>query len=512
MRALTFSFGKLDKAAITSVVTQPWAYFAKALTAEPPEMPDKAARGWYIPATFSERHRHSDYYVQRDAITFDFDHVGLDDYGRILGELSEYAYAAYTTFSHTYAAPRFRVVVPLSRGVSEDEYQACARKIAARIGIELVARESFVPAQMMYLPARRLGGEFASQIGPSEKFLDVDATLAEYADWTDKSSWPHRAEGDDLHAHPGTITPPDQKPGIVGDFCRRFRVAETIRRFELPYVPGRTPGRWTYTKGSVPEGAIEYDDGLKFHSHHDTDPCRGQHNCFDLVRIAKFGHLDKEYLDGGGQAPASPTDWPSYRAMVEFVRNLPEFRPKAADEFRDMRDERESAAGEDQAGLGSGAGGDGTESVAQVQGLAHDAPRTTGEAQQVERFVVRSAADFADGPPVDWIVRGLLPRAELAVIYGESGSGKSFFALDLCAAISRGVPWRDRRVLRGPVVYVCAEGAGGFKARLKAYARGHGAQFHELPAVIPDAPNLREAKDAIAIVEAIRKHFAKEKS
>lgn len=104
---------------------------------------------------------------------------------------------------------------------------------------------------------------------------------------------------------------------------------------------------------------------------------------------------------------------------------------------------------------------------------------------------------------MDWVVRGMLPRAELAVIYGESGSGKSFLALDLCAAVTRGIQWRAKRVARGRVVYVCAEGAGGFKARLKAYARGHEVELAELPAVISDAPNLLEPKEAAAITKAI---------
>ena len=102
-----------------------------------------------------------------------------------------------------------------------------------------------------------------------------------------------------------------------------------------------------------------------------------------------------------------------------------------------------------------------------------------------------------------WLVRGVLPRAELAVIFGESGSGKSFLALDLCAAITRGIEWRGKRVARGRVVYVCAEGAGGFKARLRAYAHGHNVELAELPAVISDAPNLLEPKEAAAITKAI---------
>lgn len=104
---------------------------------------------------------------------------------------------------------------------------------------------------------------------------------------------------------------------------------------------------------------------------------------------------------------------------------------------------------------------------------------------------------------MDWLVRSVLPRAELAVIYGKSGSGKSFFALDLCAAITRGVSWRDRRVAHGKAVYVCAEGASGFKARLRAYATGHGIQLHELPSVISDAPNFLDVEDAAQLNNAI---------
>ena len=100
-------------------------------------------------------------------------------------------------------------------------------------------------------------------------------------------------------------------------------------------------------------------------------------------------------------------------------------------------------------------------------------------------------------------MRSLLPRAELAVIFGESGSGKSFLALDICAAITRGVEWRANRVTRGGVVHVVAEGRAGFKKRLRAYAHEHEVELSELPAIIADAPNLREPKDAAALTHAI---------
>jgi AAA domain len=54
------------------------------------------------------------------------------------------------------------------------------------------------------------------------------------------------------------------------------------------------------------------------------------------------------------------------------------------------------------------------------------------------------------------------------------------------------------------VVYVCAEGARGFKARLRAYSHEHKVELDQLPAVIADAPNLREPKDAAAVTFALR--------
>ena len=165
MRPLTVSFGKGDKAAITAVKSLSWEDLAKALTTEPPESEDKSSRGWYIPATFNPVYRHGDNFVSRDAITLDLDQPNIDTWGNAIIALDDIPFAMYTTFSHTYDAPRFRIVIPLSHPTGFDEYQAVVRKVSARIGIEFVARESFVAPQMMYLPLRKFGGAFESYIG-----------------------------------------------------------------------------------------------------------------------------------------------------------------------------------------------------------------------------------------------------------------------------------------------------------------------------------------------------------
>lgn len=126
-----------------------------------------------------------------------------------------------------------------------------------------------------------------------------------------------------------------------------------------------------------------------------------------------------------------------------------------------------------------------------------------GAAAKASRFEVIPAAEFATGAPSQWIVREVLPQAELAVIYGESGCGKSFFALDLVAAVARGIEWQGRKVKQGPVVYIAAEGAGGFRKRLAAYASRAGIPLADLPiGVIAAAPNLLTNDDQ-ALAQAI---------
>ena len=126
------------------------------------------------------------------------------------------------------------------------------------------------------------------------------------------------------------------------------------------------------------------------------------------------------------------------------------------------------------------------------------------------RFEVLPAGTFASREPPQWIIKGMVPRAELLVLYGESGSGKSFVVLDMTMAIARGLPWRGRKTRQGRVVYVAAEGAGGFRNRVKAYATEHQVDLDQLPfGVVHAAPNLLSTKkgnvesDVVELARAI---------
>lgn len=127
--------------------------------------------------------------------------------------------------------------------------------------------------------------------------------------------------------------------------------------------------------------------------------------------------------------------------------------------------------------------------------------RTHTSSANTERYKLVPAHEFAEGVAPSWLVKGLIPKAELVVMFGASGSGKSFMALDIAASIATGTPWRSLRVKKGRVVYIAAEGAGGFRNRLKAYEMSKGVPLTELDLlVIAAAPNFLEKQDSLDLV------------
>ena len=104
-----------------------------------------------------------------------------------------------------------------------------------------------------------------------------------------------------------------------------------------------------------------------------------------------------------------------------------------------------------------------------------------------------------------WTINGVLPKGELGVIYGPPGCGKSFFTLDMGMSIARGAPWNGRRVTKGRVGYIAAEGAGGFKNRLRAYREHYGLPPENLIQVLAAVPNLLTKVDVVDLGNAIRR-------
>lgn len=132
---------------------------------------------------------------------------------------------------------------------------------------------------------------------------------------------------------------------------------------------------------------------------------------------------------------------------------------------------------------------------------ATDAGAAAGE----HRYNFVPAKTFKNRKPPGYIVAGVLPKAELVVVYGQSGSGKTFFVLDLVESVARGVAWRDRAVERGRVGYVVAEGAGGFSNRLKAYDRANDLTDSTDLFVLADAPNFTSVPHVKDVIYALKR-------
>lgn len=148
--------------------------------------------------------------------------------------------------------------------------------------------------------------------------------------------------------------------------------------------------------------------------------------------------------------------------------------------------------------------------AAEFEDLGPDPDGETGSTEAEKetpqpRFQVIPAFLFTQRPAPQWIIKGLLPDADLAILYGESGSGKSFMMIDLAMAVARGLDWRGRKTRQGRVVYIAAEGGGGFRNRLLAYAHQHQIDLEQVPfGVIHATPNFLEKGDIKALIAAIK--------
>ena len=199
------------------------------------------------------------------------------------------AYALYSTHSHTPEKMRLRLIIPLSRTVTPDEYAAVSRRIADELTLTRFDPTTFEPARLMYWPSTPEDGEFVFRYNDAP-FLDPDAVLATYPDWTDASLWPTtRPLEERTRAKIGKQEDPLEKKGVIGAFCRAHSITDVLEHvLSDRYTPTEQEDRYTFIGGSTTGGLVVYDDKYAY-SHHATDPAGGKLcNAFDLVRLHLF--------------------------------------------------------------------------------------------------------------------------------------------------------------------------------------------------------------------------------
>jgi putative DNA primase/helicase len=112
-----------------------------------------------------------------------------------------------------------------------------------------------------------------------------------------------------------------------------------------------------------------------------------------------------------------------------------------------------------------------------VRTLQPATPRATPGDSGV-RLRPLTVAEIRAMPAPPWLVREIVQSRSLLLVYGASGSGKTFLMLDLALGIARGCRWFDCRVRQGGVIYIATE--GHLKLRLDAYMQHNGLTDAEL--------------------------------
>lgn len=98
-------------------------------------------------------------------------------------------------------------------------------------------------------------------------------------------------------------------------------------------------------------------------------------------------------------------------------------------------------------------------------------PNGKAEEHAKVRFPLVPFDKIAIGTGSSYLVKGLIPREGLVVVWGPPKCGKSFWILDLMMHVALGWEYRGRRVMQGPVIYVACEGERGLAARVEAFRR-----------------------------------------
>jgi hypothetical protein len=224
-------------------------------------------------------------------------------------------------------------------------------------------------------------------------------------------------------------------------------------------MSGRETARYTYTESSSGSqgSAVIYDDDSQITIHSDSCPARGSHGAFDLARLSKFSHLDKDMpLD------TPMTERPSFKAMIQFAESLPEVRAqRAVEEFVDLGER----------------------------------PATDWlDAKPATRGSYRKLSDLLkDRTTVNWLIRDFVEAGVIALFAGPKGSYKSALVNDIAMRVA----------LNGLPVFILSPEGNGLQRRLQGWLDefAPGTDADTLPLYVRDRRlNLSAAEEMAALV------------
>lgn len=298
--------------------------------------------GAFVGGYFINGRRNSDSIVSRSVVTIDIDAHCDNIWEDIcltggIPSLQGLAYQIHTTRKHTHEAPRLRVCLPLARDVTPEEYVPVLCAVAEMIDPEMLAvsSESFVAVQVMFLPSVCKDSEFFCMSSDGD-FLNPDPLLDKYP--VDQPElWPASSGTGVKPFSRLKIAHPEDKKSlapIITALHRAYDPRTFIETF-LDHVYQPAGGRYLPVGATGAPSVRIYEDAF-IQSDHGSDLARGQHNTFDLGRIHLFHDLDEDF----DTDVLPPSEWPSFKAMSEWVLEQEGVAEALAEVVEEVREER----------------------------------------------------------------------------------------------------------------------------------------------------------------------------
>ncbi|MBE7725141.1 MAG: hypothetical protein E7244_12195 [Enterocloster citroniae] len=257
-------------------------------------------KGGFVGGHLRDNRRQANKVVCRSMLVYDLDSIEAEFLQNIGSKISNKG-CYYTTHSHTPEHPRARMIIPVSRDMTPDEFNAAARYYAQDNGfISMLDPCSFSPHQLMYWPTCPSNGEYLFDTIEGDCWLDPDTIFEKHPNWRDCSLLPTTPKESKAADHNvKQQKDPLEKDGVIGLFNRvYFPISTAIEEFlHDVYAPtADVCGRYDYIPGEGSAGVVIYDDKFSY-SHHATDPAGGKLcSAFDLVRLHKFGDDENKSL------------------------------------------------------------------------------------------------------------------------------------------------------------------------------------------------------------------------
>ena len=371
-----------------------WSTFVDGLRKPQPNTIGKRALPLWSPAVFAENHRKADNVERVYALGFDVDEDPIPDGAAIRSALAGILSIAHTSSSSTQAAPRWRLIVALSRPVTGEEYSRLW--LAVESMLPFPVGRSRDASRAWYLPREGADGSY-ELIEIDGAPLDVDAAL-------------EMQPAEKAPTSPVAASTPSPSPTPAGNV--REAAAAALGAAWPARGKGRHEAQRALAGALVRDGWSEGDAVEILCSvcrvAGDEDRPKRQATVRDTIARASAGK--------------SVAGWTALERHVG---------PAVVKAGRLLLDPYAEARAKLEAEIGGGEKiGDEERGIAANDAQADDG-RLGFECDDWE----------TEPPPIEYLVEGLVPRGCVGMIFGRADALKTWTLFSLGISVAKGVPW-----------------------------------------------------------------------